>query len=105
MKKNNTADFTQFELFDETVTVFEIVDNAEKQNITNERCKMINLKHKGNKLEMIRDLSEIQCVGCYFVRWGGKKGKSRRCYKPDNFPPCKNHQRNDKQNYIYEVTK
>jgi len=29
MKKNNTADFTQFELFDETVTVFEIVQTAE----------------------------------------------------------------------------
>jgi hypothetical protein len=24
MKKNNSADFTQFELFDETVTVFEV---------------------------------------------------------------------------------
>lgn len=27
MKKNNTADFTQFELFDETVTVFQILDS------------------------------------------------------------------------------
>jgi hypothetical protein len=54
---------------------------------------------------MTIDISEIQCVGCYFVRWGGKKGKSRRCYKPENFPPCKNHERNDKQNYIYEVIK
>ena len=33
MKKNNTADFTQFELFDETVTVFEIVENAIKEQV------------------------------------------------------------------------
>jgi hypothetical protein len=65
---------------------------------------MINLKHKGNKLEMIRDLSELQCVDCYFVRWGGKKGKSRRCYKPDNFPACKAHSREDGINYIYHKT-
>jgi len=63
------------------------------------------IKHKKNQLKMTIDISEIQCVGCYFVRWGGKKGKSRRCYKPDNFPPCKNHERSDKQNYIYEVIK
>jgi hypothetical protein len=33
MKKNNSADFTQFELFDETVTVFEIVENAIKEQV------------------------------------------------------------------------
>lgn len=33
MKKNNTADFIQFELFDETVTVFEIVENAIKEQV------------------------------------------------------------------------
>lgn len=104
MKKNNTADFTQFELFDETVTVFEIVENAIKEQVQ-EHPKTENIKHKKNQLKMTIDISEIQCVGCYFVRWGGKKGKSRRCYKPDDFPPCKNHERNDKQNYIYEVIK
>ena len=30
MKKNNTADFTQFELFDENMNVFEIVAESEK---------------------------------------------------------------------------
>ena len=29
MKKNNTADFTQFELFDESMNIFEIVQTAE----------------------------------------------------------------------------
>lgn len=62
------------------------------------------IKHKKNQLEMTIDTSEIQCVGCYFVRWGGKKGKSRRCYKPDNFPPCKAHEREDGCNYIYKIT-
>lgn len=42
MKKNNSADFTQFELFDETVTVFEIVENA-----INERIKRHIEEHKG----------------------------------------------------------
>ena len=31
MKKNNTADFTQFELFDESMNIFEIVQTAEKE--------------------------------------------------------------------------
>ena len=29
MKKNDTADFTQFELFDESMNIFEIVQTAE----------------------------------------------------------------------------
>lgn len=59
------------------------------------------IKHKRNQLEMVVDKSGIECARCYFVRWGGKKGKSRRCYKPDNFPPCKAHEREDGCNYIY----
>ena len=31
MKKNNSADFTQFELFDENMNVFEIVAESEKE--------------------------------------------------------------------------
>lgn len=62
---------------------------------------MNDLKHKGNKLEMVKDVSILGCVNCYFVRWGGKKGKSRRCYKPDNFPMCKAHDREDNTSCIY----
>ena len=50
MKKNNTADFTQFELFDETVTVFEIVENAIKEKVQ-EHPKTENIKHKKNQLK------------------------------------------------------
>lgn len=35
MKKNNTADFTQFELFDESMNIFEIVAETIEKRIDN----------------------------------------------------------------------
>lgn len=49
---------------------------------------LIKFKKKILKIEKCEmdDIRKSPCSGCFFVKFGGNKGRSARCYRPDTIP-------------------